>query len=166
MEKLLEKLSSYNILNNLIPGAAFIWLSELSGVLLLSSSSIVEKLFIYYFCGMIVSRVGSLVIEKICLKIKLISYASKKDYLDATKKDKLIEVLLETSNLYRTCTGMILTIGISKLYMIVTQRFEFSHELTVWIVIIVLFFLFVSAFCKQTKHILSRIEATKGDKKE
>lgn len=163
MDKLLEKLSTYNILNNLIPGATFIWLNNLLDIFSVSLNSVIEQLFIYYFCGMIVSRIGSLVIEKICLKSKIITYASKKHYVAATKKDKQIEVLLETSNLYRTCAGMILTIGVSKIYVMVTQYYAIPILLTKGIVLFVLFILFLTAFIKQTRHILSRIEATKEE---
>ncbi|MEG0836038.1 MAG: hypothetical protein RR063_11030 [Anaerovoracaceae bacterium] len=166
MEKLLEKLSSYNILNNLIPGGAFVWLCGLFGIQFISSSSILEMLFIYYFLGMIVSRVGSLAIETLCKKIKIITYSSKQDYVEATKKDKLIEVLLETSNLYRTCAGMILTVGICRIYTFVSKQFNIPHEITVWMIIVVLLILFVTAFCKQTKHISSRVEVANKSQEE
>lgn len=112
---------------------------------------------------MIASRIGSLVIEKICLKSKIIAYAKKKEYVEATKRDKLIEELLETSNMYRTLAGMILTLGICRIYVIVANYFIISHLVTIWVVLIVLFILFVTAFRKQTKHILSRVEAAKED---
>ena len=166
MEKLIEKLSSYNILNNLIPGAAFIWLSNLFGIFAISQDSIIEKLFIYYFCGMIVSRIGSIVIEKICLERKIISYVPKKEYVEAAKRDKVIEELLETSNLYRTCAGMILTIGVCKIYVIGAQYFNLLSLLNKWLILILLFVLFFAAFCKQTKHISIRIEATKEVEEE
>lgn len=165
MEKLLEKMSSYNLLNNLIPGGAFVWLCELFGISLFTSSSIVEKLFVFYFCGMIVSRVGSLVIETLCKKIKIVTYSSKHDYVEATKKDKLIESLLETSNLYRTCAGMILTVGICKLYIMISNLFAIPREIAVWIIISILFILFVASYCKQSRHILSRVEIAKSDLK-
>ena len=62
MESLLEKISSYNILNNLIPGAVFVFLGKLLDIISLPLDGIVESIFIYYFCGMIISRIGSLVI--------------------------------------------------------------------------------------------------------
>ena len=161
MDKLLDKISSYNIINNLIPGAVFIWINGLLDIFILPLDGIVEKLFIYYFCGMIVSRVGSLVVEKFCLKAKLVTYAPKKDYVVATKKDKTIEPLLETGNLYRTCAGLFLTLGICKIYTLVVSCIHLPKVIASWIVIAVLFVLFVSSFCKQTRHILSRIEAAR-----
>lgn len=106
MESLLEKISSYNILNNLIPGAVFVFLGKLLDIISLPLDGIVESIFIYYFCGMIISRIGSLVIEGIFERLKWIKYASKAEYVAAVKKDARIESLLETSNMYRTCASL------------------------------------------------------------
>ena len=64
IESLLEKLSSYNLLNNLLPGAIFCYLLK-TIVNIDISNNIVEDLFVYYFIGMIISRIGSIIIEPI-----------------------------------------------------------------------------------------------------
>ena len=51
MESLLERLSSYNILNNLIPGAFFVFFGKLLNVISLPLDGVVERIFVYYFCG-------------------------------------------------------------------------------------------------------------------
>jgi hypothetical protein len=166
MEKIFDKLSSYNVLNNIIPGAAFFWLCKLFRIVILPTSSTIENLLIYYFCGMVVSRIGSLVVEKVCIEVKFVSYAPKKDYIDAAKKDELIPKLLETSNLYRTCAGMSLMIAICKLYINIAHQFILYREITFWVVIILMFVLFVCSFRKQTNQILSRVHASKENKVE
>lgn len=118
MESLLERLSSYNILNNLIPGAFFVFFGKLLNVISLPLDGVVERIFVYYFCGMIISRIGSLVIEGIFEKVKWIKYAPKAEYVAAVKKDARIESLLETSNMYRTCAGLFLTLGIVKVRVV------------------------------------------------
>ena len=85
MESLLERLSSYNILNNLIPGAVFVFLGKLLNVISLPLDGVVERIFVYYFCGMIISRIGSLVIEGIFEKVKWIKYVPKAEYVAAVK---------------------------------------------------------------------------------
>ena len=141
MEKVLDKLSSYNIVNNLIPGALFFYFYELFIGRQLPLSNNVEKIIIYYCCGMIISRIGSLVVEPICIKLKIVKYAPKKEYVDATKKDKLIEVLLEVSNLYRTCAGLALVLIISKLYTYFEQWLNVPTIATVWVIIVLLLIL-------------------------
>lgn len=49
MEKLIEKLDSYSILNNLLPGAVFAYLFEYIFEVDIVRDGIVENLFIYYF---------------------------------------------------------------------------------------------------------------------
>lgn len=159
MESLLERLSSYNILNNLIPGAVFVFLIHLLDVVSLPLEGIVESIFVYYFCGMIVSRIGSLVIEGFFKKLKWIKYAPKTEYVAATKKDKRIESLLETSNMYRTFAGLFLTLGIMKGYSALVRLLTIPKYVTMIAFGVVLFALFSVSFIKQTKHIVSRIDA-------
>ena len=98
MEKFIEKLSTYNILNNILPGVVFSYLcNRLLGIQLVDSS-IVENLFIFYFIGMVISRMGSIIVEPVCKKCKIVQYTQYKDYVNASKKDEKILVLLETNN--------------------------------------------------------------------
>lgn len=159
MESLLERLSSYNILNNLIPGAVFVFLTHLLGITSVPLDGIVESIFIYYFCGMIVSRIGSLVIEGVFKKFKWIEYAPKAEYVAAVKKDEQIETLLETSNMYRTFAGLVLTLGIMKGYLVLVRLLVIPDCVTICLIGTILFILFSASFVKQTKHIVSRVEA-------
>lgn len=158
-ESLLERLSSYNILNNLIPGAFFVFFGKLLNVISLPLDGVVERIFVYYFCGMIISRIGSLVIEGIFEKVKWIKYVPKAEYVAAVKKDARIESLLETSNMYRTCAGLFLTLGIVKGYSTLVELLAIPGCVTAWLVVILLFILFSASFVKQTRHIASRVDA-------
>ena len=63
MKDLLEKLSSYNIFNYLFPGVLFAAMgSHLTSYSLLIDDTVIG-VFVYYFYGLVVSRVGSLVLE-------------------------------------------------------------------------------------------------------
>lgn len=159
MEDLLNKISSYNILNNIIPGAVFVYFWSALDVGAVPSCNVIESIILYYFCGLVVSRVGSLIIERGFKKVNLISYAPKSEYIEATKRDSLIGTLLEINNMYRTFTGLFLVLAIVKVYMVVANYFSISREIGTWIVLIGLLFLFAGSFCKQTTHIRSRIEA-------
>lgn len=164
MEDLLNKISSYNILNNIIPGAMFVYFGSALDMGLIPSCNVIESIILYYFCGIVISRVGSLIIERGFKKVNLISYAPKSEYIEATKRDGLIESLLETNNMYRTFTGLFLVLVIVKAYMVVANYFRISQEIGTWIVLIGLLFLFAGSFCKQTKHIRSRIEVALKEK--
>lgn len=164
MEDLLNKISSYNILNNIIPGAMFVYFWSALELGAFPSCNVIESIILYYFCGLVVSRVGSLIIERGFKKVNLISYAPKSEYIEATKRDSLIGTLLETNNMYRTFTGLFLVLAIVKVYMVVANYFSISREIGTWIVLIGLLFLFAGSFCKQTTHIRSRIEAALKEK--
>lgn len=61
---------------------------------------------------------------------------------------------------------MILTVGICKIYTLLSKQFTIPYEVTLGIIIVVLLVLFISAFCKQTKHIVSRVEVKKKSQEE
>lgn len=52
MEKFIEKLSSYNLLNNLLPGVVFFYSLKIMFNINLPEG-IFEKFFIYYFIGIL-----------------------------------------------------------------------------------------------------------------
>ena len=71
IKNLVEKISSYDILNNLFPGVIFCSIVERTTRITFSTGEIWEDLFLYYFAGMIISRIGSIFIEKILKSIKV-----------------------------------------------------------------------------------------------
>ena len=119
LDKLLDKISSYNIINYLLPGGVFCYLFQyFAGVNFLhmgvdlskmsaggAITSIVESLFIYYFVGIVISRVGSLLIEPFSQKMHLIDLTDEEGFAAASKEDSKLDVLLETNNLYRTMSA-------------------------------------------------------------
>jgi hypothetical protein len=114
MNTLLEKLSSYNLLNNLLPGVVFCYVTtEITGYKLVQKNVLIG-LFLYYTIGLIIGRIGSLFIEPI---LKHFSPVSKyDDFVNASKIDKKIELLSETNNIYRTITSLIVALFITKGY--------------------------------------------------
>ena len=160
MEKFLEKISSYNILNNLLPGSIFCYLLKIFYGIDIISESVVEILFLYYFIGMVISRVGSVVIEPIFIKLKIVIYADYSNYLMASKIDDKIEILLETNNTYRTVLSLFFVLIIIKLYIVFMRYYPILIEMSSLIIIITLFMLFAFSYRKQTNYIKARVEKT------
>lgn len=106
MEKLLaqivEKISSYNIVNNLYPGILFVYVLKIMFETDLLLNNWFENLIVFYFVGMVLSRIGSIIIEPVMKKIKIIKYAPYQDYVKASSIDPLVATLSETNNTYRT----------------------------------------------------------------
>ena len=102
MKDLLDKLSSYNIFNYLLPGVLFaVFIDELTPLRIVQKD-IVVGVFVYYFLGSIVSRIGSLIVEPLLREIGFVAFTKYEDFVRASKVDEKIEVLSEANNMYRT----------------------------------------------------------------
>lgn len=158
MEKLFDKLSSYNLFNNLLPG---IIISTIITKMIISINftfNLLESLFLYYFVGMIISRIGSLIVEPACRYCHFVRYAEYSLYLDAIKIDQSISILLETNNMYRTFLTGILIILLFEIYSIAEIAGKtFCGEKLNLIIVIGMILLFAFSYRKQTSYIRKRI---------
>jgi len=161
MKEILEKLSSYNIFNYLLPGIVFsILTSKYTSVNLIFDNLIIGA-FSYYFIGLVISRVGSIIIEPLLKWIKFLRFADYKDFVNRSKTDSKIETLSEANNMYRTFVSMFsilfLIIGFLKL----SEHFVFLKNNQDLIVLAILFLLFLLSYRKQTNYITKRIKVSK-----
>lgn len=164
MEKCFEKLSSYNFLNNLLPGAIFdLGLKYFVGINLLQNN-ILDNLFIYYFTGLIISRCGSIIIEPILRKIKFVNFASYNDFLIASKVDSKIDILSETNNTYRTFLSAAILILLIKLGYSLVRQNVLALGLSQYLIVLCLVIMFAISYRKQTSYIKKRVEKNKGGK--
>jgi hypothetical protein len=90
MNELLNKLSSYNLFNYLLPGILFAVLASEATHYSFLQRDIVLALFLYYFIGLVVSRVGSLVIEPLLKKSGFLKFADYKDFVTESKTEHKI----------------------------------------------------------------------------
>ena len=106
MDFFLDKLSRYHILNNLIPGIAFLYIIDVIGIYSTAFDNVLGVFFIGYIAGMVLSRLGSIIIEPWFKSWCIVNYASYPDFLKAEQKDSKINTLLEENNMYRTLVTM------------------------------------------------------------
>lgn len=158
MDKFLDKLSSYNLLNNVFPGAISCFLINVFWGKNIAGSNIVESIFIYYFVGMVVSRMGSIIVEPFCKKCQLVRFADYSQYITASKKDGKLEILSETNNIFRTMLTMCLFLLIGKIYFYIGLKVEAIKNIEKELLLIVLAVLFACSYRKQTKYIKDRVE--------
>lgn len=163
MEKLFEKLSSYHLINYIVPGSIFsIFVSEYFTISI-EKYNIAEQIVIFYFLGLIISRIGSLLFEPLYKKLKIIKYSSRKNYYMAEEKDNLIHSLLEINNLFRTCTAM------SALALLCIPAKWIYYELAIpktfvlFIIILSLLIIFSLSYSKQTNAIKKRVDYSKNN---
>jgi hypothetical protein len=90
MKEFLDKLSSYNLFNYLLPGIVFVVLSEALTQYSLVQDDIVIGIFLYYFVGLVISRFGSLAIEPMLKRVSFLQFAEYKEFVAACKEDEKI----------------------------------------------------------------------------
>jgi hypothetical protein len=170
MDKIIDKLTPYNLFNYLIPGVVFvIFLDRISEYHFIPKDSSLPELFFgivkFYFIGMIISRMGSLILE--CILTEKISFVKKFDrglfakVTSGEKKDTLVEVLYEVRNTYRTIASMFIILLVIKLicWNYTEKDFSSVKHVTTFILLSILF---VYAFRKQDKHLSDRMETMRN----
>jgi hypothetical protein len=158
MENIINKISSYNLFNNLLPGVIYAVFVDSIGNISLMTDNVILNFFLFYCCGVIVSRFGSLVIEEIAKKLKIVKYAEYSDFIAASEQDKKLEILVEENNMYRTFIALFLIIGITELYKLLLDYYAFLNKINSYIILIILILLFSFAFIKQTSYIYDRVQ--------
>lgn len=161
MGDFISKISSYNLFNNLLPGVVFSAVVTYTTSYNLLFENIIISFFVYYFVGMVVSRVGSIVIDPLITGVpiegstsKLIKTAPYYDYIDACKVDSDIKLLSEVNNTYRT---MIAVMALSIITIFIDYLCISDTILQVLVCLLVLI-LFIFSYKQQTeKYIVKRI---------
>lgn len=159
MKEILDKLTSYNLFNYLLPGVIFAVIAEHITRFSFKQQDIIIGAFVYYFIGLVISRVGSLVIEPALKWLRLVRFAEYKDFVAAARSDARLEVLSEQNNSYRTLCSTFLLLLALKLYDRLSASFPATtqHQTTVLLAALSLMFLF--AYRKQSTYITRRVAA-------
>ena len=163
MNEILSKISSYNIFNYLLPGTLFAVVADTFTSYRFIQDDLVIGLFLYYFIGLVISRVGSLLIEPLLKKAKFVRFADYKRFVSASKIDPKIDELSETNNSYRTLCAVFVcflaTILFEKGVALCPELEEFGP----YILGIGLFIMFLLAYRKQTAYVVKRVDAVGND---
>lgn len=158
MNDLISKISSYNLFNYLLPGVIFSVIVSNISQLNLIQEDLLTGAFLYYFVGMVISRIGSLIIEPALKKIKLVRFSDYMDFIKASQKDEKIELLSEVNNTYRTLICMCFLLLLTKVYFYILSFFEVENLFNWVFLIILLLALFLFSYRKQTSYINKRID--------
>lgn len=159
MKEVLDKISSYNLFNYLLPGTLFVILLDKITVYSFLQKDIIVGAFVYYFIGSVVSRFGSLVVGPILKKVSFLKFSHYKEYVSASKIDLKIDVLSETNNMYRTFIAMIILLMLLKIYEQIDLKFPALKDWNPYILMFLLLIMFLYAYRKQTEFITKRIKA-------
>jgi len=158
MKDLLDKISSYNLFNYLFPGVLFVVVIEKTTSYSLVQENIVIGVFFYYFIGLVISRIGSLVIEPVLIKSGFVKFAVYKDFVVSSKKDEKIGLLSEVNNMYRTLISLFIILLLIKPYEILEQICPDELQ---FVLISIMLLIFLLSYRKQIAYIKRRIECNK-----
>lgn len=153
MEKIFDKISSYHILNYIIPGFLYLYftaeqyIDKTDDYLLLFMKS--------YIIGLIISRISSLVVEKLVLVISNLKKIEYNKYINATINDNKIEILMQDANMFRNICTAFCCIMVYRIINVLIPDI-FVNVIFQVIIIVILIILFAISYIKQCKYVIKR----------
>lgn len=163
MNQLFEKLTSYNLFNYLLPGVVFVALSDALTDYKLIQDDVVIGLFLYYFIGLTISRIGSILVEPLFKKTGFVKFSEYHDYVRSSEKDKLIPILSESNNMYRTFVSTFLCLLALIGLEFLGNSYPILNDMLPLSVASGMLVLFSLSYRKQTKYISSRVSTAKTE---
>lgn len=159
MKDLIDKISSYNLFNYLLPGIVFVIFSkEVIGYNFVLENNLLG-VFLYYFIGMVVSRFGSVIIEPLLKYTSFIKFREYKSFVTASKEDSKFELLSEVNNTYRSISSTFILLVFLRIYKALDNRFIITNTVSLIVLTILILILFLFSYRKQTNYITKRIDA-------
>lgn len=159
MNELLSKLSSYHLFNYLLPGCLFAVVATHLSHYQFIQQNLILGLFVYYFYGLIISRVGSLFLEPFLKWIRFLKFAEYGEFVAASKKDPKIDELSETNNMYRTLSTLLILLVLLQGVVSLEQKWPSLRLGELPALIFSVFALLLFSYRKQTAYITKRVEA-------
>jgi len=157
MKDFLDKLSSYNLFNYFLPGILFVVISKEITTYSFLQENILTGIFLYYFIGLVISRIGSLIIEPVLKYFSFLKFADYKNFVSASQKDPKIELLSENNNMYRTLSSLFVVLLGLKFYELIEYCWPILKNFNSYVLTIGLLILFLFSYRKQTNYITKRI---------
>lgn len=166
MEHFFNKLENYNILNYILPAVIFdVGCRYYINIELIHNDNIFISVFIYYFLGLVISRIGSLIIKPLLWKLKILNKKDSSkcaDFYKAEETDAKIKILFTDYNMYRNFISTFFLLLVGKFAYAVKIWLNINSTIICTILFILLIILFVISYKKQLGYIHSRIENTKA----
>lgn len=158
MNEFIQKISSYNLFNYLLPGALFVLLADKVTTYSFIQGDLIVGLFLYYFIGLVVSRMGSIIIEPFLKWTGFLKFSEYHDFVLASKKDPKIEILSEQNNMMRTFCSLFLFLFVLNVYSVIKFYYPIFEEIEIHLFLILLLVIFLFSYKKQTEYITKRVK--------
>lgn len=166
LTKLLEKISHYEILNNLIPGSALCFILSYIGYPILNYN-VWACIVICYLVGIVNSRFSSVVIELICRKTHFIQWRDYELYNKAKKERPFIATLLGNANMFRAFTSVFLISLCAYGLMRLSTKWIWLAQNGIWMLLVTLLVLFAFSYRKQiNEYVVKNIDEVNNNTPE
>jgi hypothetical protein len=171
MGEFAKQLSSYNLLNYLLTGVVFVALAKYFTTFSFVQSDIVIGAFVYYFIGLLVSRIGSVVLEPLLKRkwfakkhggrLQFLKFAPPEDFVFAASKNPKVEILSEQNNVYRSLLAAVVCVIVLRSVQSLEQAYPMLAQFNSKTLIIAIFVLLLRSYQKQTNYVRTRVEIVK-----
>lgn len=155
MEKIIEKLDSYNLFTNIIPG--YLMLLFNIYYFKLDSLNIIEYIVVAYFIGQTLNRLGSILVGKILLKFTSEGGVPYDKYISACDNDKKINLLLQERNTYRTFCTLFIVCIIEMTFSKIYKDINISNNVIIFVLLFICLIIYSVSYCKYNKYIADRV---------
>ena len=163
MDEILNKISSYNIFNYLLPGTLFAVIGDKYSSYVFIQNDILVAVFTYYFMGLVISRIGSLLVEPALKIMRFVKFAEYSDFVSASKDDKKLDILSETNNMYRTLFSLFVSLLALIGFDTLALKYPILSISAPYALFVALLVLFLFSYRKQTEYIIRRIKSAGDD---
>lgn len=159
MDDLINKISSYNLFNYLFPGVLYVVSVNHFTRLQLPTENLLEAFFVCYFIGLVISRIGALVVSPCIRKLPCLPKGFPyPQFLEAEGKDPKVSILSQERNVYRTLIALGLSILASIGIDEVLKWVHLSATVVFCILVGLMTVLFICAYVRQSRFLDKRIQ--------
>lgn len=159
---LIDKLSQYNFVTNIIPGTILCFIIKyMVGYDLFVTEEWYQMGIIFYFVGIVNNRFGSLVIEWAMKKTKIVKFAKYELFVKAEKNDSKITTLSMENNVFRSYIAVCTLSFMTSLFKVIADNVNWVNECKTQFLLFALLILFVLSYRKQTTYVRKRVDANK-----
>jgi hypothetical protein len=120
-----DKLDAYNLVANLVPGAALVYALDYSGFPTPDPNSLGSFLVVSFVVGVMTNRLGSLIVDPVLRKLKFLHQKDYISFVSAENGSDKLETLVANAGLYRT----FFTAGAVYFVLIFSQKIVRKFEL-------------------------------------
>lgn len=170
MNEILKKIENYNILNYILPGIIFVvGFKYYINVTLIATDNLLISVFLYYFIGLVISRVGSIFVKPLLWKVRILKKkdsSSNTNFYEAEEKDSKIKILFADYNMYRNFIATFILLLVCKLMIGIKLWLKISSTICYTILFFLLIVLFILSYKKQLGYIHNRIDTISNKNKK